>query len=732
MGRGGSHTATVWPTRDHYQKCYQKIAGTCNEALRSGIQYVWVDTCCIDKTNSTELAEAINSMFRWYEEAEICFAHLADVPSAKDVSSAKLSLARSRWFTRGWTLQELLAPRCLEFFTEDWAQLGNRDDQAAQISKITGINDVYLTTRLDATGSRFEVLCRASVSERMSWAAGRKTTRAEDQAYCLFGIFGINMPLIYGEGINAFPRLQHEIMRGSFDPTLLAWTAPSKVGPLQPQRSEPYSSWRLALNMLFGRGHPSCSTFYSWWASEVPAGPPLGVLAITAEYFRDCKNYVPYDFAFNWSPTNEGISVSLPVSEDPFPYMVLPCALRHDPFMLLALQLDFRQNDWHARLCTPPKLVDHRMWHLWPTKRVQLVTKLQKNGRPYDRPDCRLQMRNIPGNIRVLHIYATDGWILGHSFTSIRHAYTGPLALLLLQVKDNTQTFAVLIREIFLRGPACYFLRLATQPESLSQHQIEGLFNHLSQSERPQISDTTDISEYLRLPTNIIYARVHQQHLMGQYLSVIDICESSGLPARLYTLRFDFVRWATRRMDLVFVQSFIFVAVGFLPLASLTLLEEHTAFPVPITSSGSPRQKFTDVNDIMRFLSNELELWVLSIPIMLGAYIAVPTASFFYPRLSISLRQHRRKISIITVLVTGHLFSSFVRRVRTIPEIGSCKPFYPCFRGLWTVGFSLFVMPFLVDMPYLDMYHPISFFPLVFLNLGLIYWSECYRRGLWV
>ncbi|ROW10296.1 hypothetical protein VMCG_02053 [Cytospora schulzeri] len=201
---------------------YIKIKSTCDVALRRGLEYVWIDTCCINKSSSAELTEAINSMFRWYERCELCIAYLVDVAPTGDDPEG---FGSSRWFTRGWTLQELLAPHEVDFFSSDWTPIGTRGKLAGPISRITGVDEVYLVTT--KRGSRFSLLKQASVAERMSWAARRITTREEDIAYCLLGIFGVNMPLIYGEGMNAFIRLQEEILKNCFDPTLLSWNASS-------------------------------------------------------------------------------------------------------------------------------------------------------------------------------------------------------------------------------------------------------------------------------------------------------------------------------------------------------------------------------------------------------------------------------------------------------------------------------------------------------------------------
>ena len=196
----------------------KKIDRCCHQALRDGFEWVWVDTCCIDKSSSAELSEAINSMFRWYKDAELCYAFLVDVEdSVEDISAPKSSFRTSRWFTRGWTLQELLAPRKLQFFSSNWELIGEltKGSQLSDVvSEITSVPSAFLEG-LD--------LRTANLAMRMSWASKRTTTRKEDIAYCLLGIFDVNMPLLYGEGVKAFRRLQEEIMKRTYDHTLLAW-----------------------------------------------------------------------------------------------------------------------------------------------------------------------------------------------------------------------------------------------------------------------------------------------------------------------------------------------------------------------------------------------------------------------------------------------------------------------------------------------------------------------------
>ncbi|KAG6364315.1 hypothetical protein INS49_005915 [Diaporthe citri] len=199
---------------------WDKIEKCCLRALADSIQFVWVDTCCIDKSSSAELQEAINSMFRWYEESTECYAFMADFEALPgDVEMRQLKSAR--WWTRGWTLQELLAPESVRFFDWQWREFGDKVSLRQQIAAVTGISEATLLGTV--IGSR-QALGRVSVAQRMSWAARRGTTRAEDTAYSLLGIFGVNMPLLYGEGgTAAFQRLQVEIMGSSPDQSLLAW-----------------------------------------------------------------------------------------------------------------------------------------------------------------------------------------------------------------------------------------------------------------------------------------------------------------------------------------------------------------------------------------------------------------------------------------------------------------------------------------------------------------------------
>ncbi|KAF2824544.1 HET-domain-containing protein [Ophiobolus disseminans] len=175
---------------------YDKLLFCGRQAAKNDLKYFWVDTVCIDKTSSAELTEALNSMFRWYRDAKRCYVYMNDVVSAEP------DFQNSAWFTRGWTLQELVAPKVVEFYSKDGVFLGTKVTMEEQISSSTGIPIEAL---------RGKSLNSFSIEERMSWTQKRQTTREEDMSYCLLGIFDVYMPVIYGEGERAFGRLLREV-----------------------------------------------------------------------------------------------------------------------------------------------------------------------------------------------------------------------------------------------------------------------------------------------------------------------------------------------------------------------------------------------------------------------------------------------------------------------------------------------------------------------------------------
>jgi hypothetical protein len=188
---------------------YAKIRFCGDQAAADGLEYFWVDTCCIDKSTSDELGTAINSMFRWYQRASKCYVYLSDIHVPDEIVDAQSyrvtwedAFRRHRWFTRGWTLQELLAPASVEFFSTEGKRLG---------SKISLEQEIHELTQIPTEALRGRSLDDFSMDQRRSWAARRITTVQEDSAYCLLGIFGVFMPLVYGEGErHALQRLERK------------------------------------------------------------------------------------------------------------------------------------------------------------------------------------------------------------------------------------------------------------------------------------------------------------------------------------------------------------------------------------------------------------------------------------------------------------------------------------------------------------------------------------------
>ncbi|KKY32015.1 putative het domain-containing protein [Diaporthe ampelina] len=261
-----------------------KIRGACEIARKQGFRWMWIDNCCVNKSSAIEEAESINSMFKWYRDARVCITYLSDVrsggspnppeyeavldPGANEKRHRLAEQASDRvfqrfdrdepseWFSRGWTLPELLAPRDMDFYDADWRYIGSKASLAAQIQRITGIDADYLV------GARH--FRRACIATKMSWAAGRATTRVEDIAYSLFGLFGITMTPRYGEGPRAFMRLQQELLATTEDESLFAWRMP---GPAAADRYDIEQSPKT-----------------TWTSGE------WGLLAPSPDWFNGCGN----------------------------------------------------------------------------------------------------------------------------------------------------------------------------------------------------------------------------------------------------------------------------------------------------------------------------------------------------------------------------------------------------------------------------------------------------------
>ncbi len=248
--------------------CKQTRAATGNQLTPAN--YIWIDTVCINKEDGDETRLAINSMFRWYAEADMCFVYLADVIWYNPQDSINQFRA-SQWFRRGWTLQELIASRNIQFFDRDCRYMGSKTDLADIISAASEISPQHLLGDFRT----------ASLGQKMSWLARRETKYIEDRAYCMLGIFGVFLDPRYGQGDREFARLQIEIVKTwdkttPFDETLFAWTTDKVVssGLFAPAPScfENCSDVVFVPGFTKGRGTIATGAF---WESTAPVGISL-------------------------------------------------------------------------------------------------------------------------------------------------------------------------------------------------------------------------------------------------------------------------------------------------------------------------------------------------------------------------------------------------------------------------------------------------------------------------
>lgn len=308
---------------------YIKIANACRQASTDHFSWIWVDTNCIDKTSSAELSEAINSMYQWYQKAEVCYAFLADVPpsSSEQCAEPRSKFRGSRWFTRGWTLQELIAPEDLIFFSDSWTPICEKHEIASIIQEITNIpHEIIMQPQHLSCGGG-----HASIAEIMSWASTRTTARTEDMAYCLMGLLGVNMPLLYGEGRNAFLRLQLETIQKTSDVTFLAW----QQVLLQPRKATDFTS-RLRDLETFA-SEPK-AFYFSRYIHQTKSPPP--------KPGQFGEGHWRTDDLMSLRISNLGLSLSLPLVETLLPsfqYAVLPFAQRGRRLWIPL---------WTGRVCT--------------------------------------------------------------------------------------------------------------------------------------------------------------------------------------------------------------------------------------------------------------------------------------------------------------------------------------------------------------------------------------------
>jgi hypothetical protein len=319
---------------------HKKLLSACALALGHGHNHIWVDTNCIDKTSSAELSEAINCMFDWYERSKVCYVFLEDI-SEYDVLLREDDIGKARWFTRGWTLQELLAPATVEFYSQEWVKIGTKETLAKSLSEITKIDFAHLSGPF---GSR-KFRERSNIAEKMSWVSNRSTTRVEDMAYCMLGIFNINMPLLYGEGSKAFIRLQEEIMKTSADHSLFCWN-------VEEDRSQAKGDSHETVGFLA----PSAKAFKSTRVEALlPGGTPLS----------------PY------MSTNIGISIRFPVLQTLKGYILILHVGKRNPgsAVLVPLGIVCEHENAQERRC-------RRRAH--PKRPIPLSWQCPPKGQPLD------------------------------------------------------------------------------------------------------------------------------------------------------------------------------------------------------------------------------------------------------------------------------------------------------------------------------------------------------------
>lgn len=376
---------------------YTKISRCCDQALRDGFQWVWIDTCCINKESSAELTEAINSMYDWYWNAEICYAYLVDVPKTDKATVSECLFSKSRWFTRGWTIQELLAPVVVEFYDQSWTLIGTKASLATIVECATKIDRKYLLNRY--------LIRDATISTKFSWASKRNTSRPEDTAYCLLGLVGVHMPMLYGEGLQAFYRLQLELLKKSADHTIFAWD------PLEGDKYE-----------TMGILAPSPRQFKDG-ANVQPIGPPRRIPIQSI--------YTTHEM------TNRGLRINLPriSTHDHYPFSMalLNCRLGRNEYLGIQLRPFIRGTDRYARVAgsklrtiTAEEAADNYPYTLYIPAESRLITATASSK---SRTSIMIKL----GRIEQPYWYGTTSIILpSHSF-NVDSFRSGPVELTTLR-----------------------------------------------------------------------------------------------------------------------------------------------------------------------------------------------------------------------------------------------------------------------------------------------------------
>ncbi|OMP88664.1 Vegetative incompatibility protein HET-E-1 [Diplodia seriata] len=365
---------------------YEKLEMACKQSLSDGYDYIWIDTCCIDKSSSAELSESINSMFAWYSKAEVCYAYLFDVPDPSDAGIDWNAFDNSEWFKRGWTLQELIAPGDVIFYSQGWNKLGSKLTLRQMLAGITGINAGILTHE--------KRLSSVSIAQKMSWASKRVTSRLEDTAYCLMGLFNVNMPMLYGEGEKAFTRLQEEIMKETDDESLFAWLDKDAF------------PWSLS-----------------------------GLLAKSPANFAesgDIESYYQFMHLEPFTKTNKGLRISFWLQRigKGLCTAAIGCSYPHKRYGLLAVhlkQLDDTKRDGIGFLQQYARIHTH-MWHEYPAAEDEFIDTLYVRQDAHSHPrrylEHVLQLNSGPDH--RLFKKGRCNWMITEVFPTISQEFVPP------------------------------------------------------------------------------------------------------------------------------------------------------------------------------------------------------------------------------------------------------------------------------------------------------------------
>lgn len=421
---------------------YSKIVNAAREVQALRLRWIWIDTCCIDKSSSAELQEAINSMYRWYWNAEVCLVYLSDIArpifdQARSASDfARSAFNSCRWTKRGWTLQELLAPCTCRFYLQDWRYMGEKTEFLEELGDATGIPISILEDP--------NLVQEASVAQRMSWAAGRETTRLEDIGYCLLGLFDIQMPLLYGEGEKAFIRLQEEILKTTDDYSL-----------------------------------------FSWSATTFDKSIYRGLLARSPTEFRNCGDI----------ERESGLS-TFPISSTPIGLRIqLDFLPNPDGDESRALALIRSCNSMSQRLAIQLKCLDGSMQYArvnagsiiciddWPTGRTRTIYVRQKLSIPVDfaTPEFnRFEFRRRMGNHRIPHVRIIGAPSSGWNWETYEYAMTPHVLqttlVFLLRIQSHryahSMTFPVAVG--FNRSTCHYWCKAISEMASERDYDLNG------------------------------------------------------------------------------------------------------------------------------------------------------------------------------------------------------------------------------------------------------------------